>query len=278
MNRSLLSRTLPALLLAACASFSLSAAADADPSLSQVYETAGSGHLAQAEQMIAQVLRDHPDSAKAHYVAAELYAKDGQTGHARQEFQTAEQLAPGLPFARPDAVRALRAELSAGSGAVAAGAPVDHAVRASGFPFGLILGVGVLVAIVFMILRRRRQAYGMQYPGSGPAGGFDGYRGYPGGGYPPQGGMGSGIVGGLASGLAVGAGIVAGEEIAERLFDGGSSRPLERDAGDGGYRGDSSNSNMGGNDFGVADSGSWDDSSGGSDFGGIDSGGGDSWS
>ena len=47
----------------------------ADPSLNQVYQAAQSGNLGGALGMMDQVLRDHPNSAKAHFVEAELLAK-----------------------------------------------------------------------------------------------------------------------------------------------------------------------------------------------------------
>ena len=43
------------------------------------------GHLDQAQQMMTQVLADHPNSAKAHYVQAELYAREGKAALARSE-------------------------------------------------------------------------------------------------------------------------------------------------------------------------------------------------
>ncbi len=104
--------------------------ADVDPSMQDVYSAAQSGHLAQAQQMMTQVLRDHPRSAKAHYVAAEIYAKEGNFSLARGEFNIAEQLEPGLPFAKPEAVQALRSQIVApGAGGAAAGCrdSVGHA-------------------------------------------------------------------------------------------------------------------------------------------------------
>ena len=91
-------------------------AAAGDPSMHEIYEAANSGRLAQAQEMIGTVLKDHPDSAKAHYVAAELDAKQGLYTGAREQLATAERLAPGLPFAKADAVAALKAEIG-GSGA-----------------------------------------------------------------------------------------------------------------------------------------------------------------
>jgi len=257
------------------------AAADADPSMHQVYEAASSGHLDQAQEMMAQVLKDHPASAKAHYVESELDAKQGKFGPARDEFQTAEKLAPGLPFAKPEAVSALRAELypqaramTANPNPVAANAAPYSVAQGpvhAHFPWGLLISIVLIVAIVWALLRRRQQAV---MPGYGP-----GYGGAPGGnygggygnGYPPP--AGGGLLGSLGTGLAVGAGVVAGEELAHRLLDGGERRPFDG-ADSGGYREPPSNPNadMGGDDFGVSDSGSWDSSS---DSAG---GGGDDWS
>jgi hypothetical protein len=134
----------------------------------------------------------------------------------------------------------------------------------------------VLVVGFLWMLFRRRNTYS-QYPAAGPGGpgtpgyGGPGYGGYgPGG--PVGGGMGSGIAGGLASGLAVGAGVVAGEELAHHFLDGGNreSGGIVPPANAGEWQ-QSSNSDMGGSDFGVNDGGSWDDSGGGG-------GGGDDWS
>jgi hypothetical protein len=74
----------------------------------------------------------------------------------------------------------------------------------------------------------------------------------------------------------VGAGVVAGEELAHHFLDG------NREGGTvvppGGDYPANPNGDMGGNDFGVNDGGSWDDGggSGGGDLGGG-GGGGDDW-
>src|SRR3977135_3465538 len=68
----------------------------ADPTMKQVYEAAAAGHLDQAQQMITQVLAHYPNSAKAHYVQAELYAKEGKTSLARAELGSADRINPGL--------------------------------------------------------------------------------------------------------------------------------------------------------------------------------------
>src|ERR1700731_247513 len=115
-------RLLAAATLAASMTFavtmSLPAFAEGDPTMDQIYTAAAGGHLDQAQQMITQVLADHPNSAKAHYVQAELYAREGKTGPARTELATAEQLKPGLPFANPRAVQELKAQLGFHTGAL----------------------------------------------------------------------------------------------------------------------------------------------------------------
>ena len=57
----------------------------AEPTLNQVYEAVHAGRLNQAHGMMTEVLRDHPNSAKAHYVEAEILAKEGRYGEAQGE-------------------------------------------------------------------------------------------------------------------------------------------------------------------------------------------------
>ena len=242
-----------------------------DPTVDQVYTAARSGHLDQAQQMITQVLADHPNSGQAHYVQAELYAREGKTALARAELATAEQLKPGLPFANPRAVQELNAQLGLRSSAMSPGVMSPTVMRSvpaeRPFPWGTILILAAAVGILWMVFRRR-SSYA-QYPAAAPGpGGAPG--GYGPGGYGPGpggGGIGSSIAGGLASGLAVGAGVVAGEELAHHFLDGGRGGGVIPPA----EAGDSGNSDMGGSDFGLNDPGSgWDDGGG--------SGGGGDWS
>jgi len=258
-------------LLSAAVAFSAPVLADNDPTMQQVYDTAKAGHVAQAQQMIDQVLRDHPRSAKAHYVAAELDAKQGNFAAARTELNQAQQIEPGLAFAKPESVEALKAELGLNH---ARGTVLTPVGETHSFPWAAVLLLVGVIAIVWMVLRRRSapMQYSGQYPGGMPVGAPPGPYGYGGPGAMPMGGggIGSGIAGGLASGLAVGAGVVAGEELAHHFLDGerhegvaaAPPAPVETP----------SNQDMGGSDFGVNEPDSWDDSSSGS------GGGGDDWS
>ncbi len=274
--RNLVAGSLVAALLSLGVASVPALAADADPSVQQIYEAARSGHLDQAQQMMNQVLRDHPESSKAHYVQSELYAREGNLGLARSELTRAEQLDPGLTKENPRSVQELKAELglvrrnggSFGGVAIAPAAP--H------FPWGTVVILALVVG-VFWMLFRRRSVYPAQYP-SGTASGAYGPGGYagPGPGYGGPGGVagggiGSNIAGGLAGGLAAGAGIVAGEELAHHFLDGDRRQELPP-AGDDSSWGSGGNPNpdMGGSDFGVNDPGSWDDGSGGGGGGGGD--------
>ncbi|HTT06899.1 MAG TPA: tetratricopeptide repeat protein [Steroidobacteraceae bacterium] len=243
----------------------------ADPDSQQIYAAAAAGNLGEARQMIEQVLRDYPSSARAHYVAAQVYARSRDLVRARQELHTAEQLSPGLSFARPSAVAALERELGAGRML-----PVSH-----GSSWGAIVLVLAIGALIYALLRRRAAAmrpYAQPYApyGANPYG--PGNAPYPGGygpGYGAPMGGGSGLMGSLATGLAVGAGVAAGEELVQHAFGQHPAGGVIPNADAAGLPDPGVNADMGGSDFGLNDGGSWD--SGGADpfGGGGDMGGGD---
>lgn len=81
------------------------------PTLREVNQAARDGDLAKARAMIDQVLQRNPNSARAHFVKAQLALRDKDVATARAELQAAEKLAPGLPFARERQVTRLRTRL-----------------------------------------------------------------------------------------------------------------------------------------------------------------------
>lgn len=105
--------TLPAAVLMTLASLLVwrVQAAEVDPTVAQIYQAFKSGHIEQAQQMLDKVLRDHPDSAKAHFVQAEMDAAEGHYELARAQLTLAEKLKPGLPNIKPRAVQELKAKL-----------------------------------------------------------------------------------------------------------------------------------------------------------------------
>jgi hypothetical protein len=248
----------------------------AEPTLNQVYEAVQAGRLNQAQGMMTEVLRNHPNSAKAHYVEAEILTKAGRYGEARAELNRAEQLAPGLPFASATSVQELRGLIASeglrqAPNVTSVPPAIAPAAHESSFPWGLLLIVLAGGLVIYAIVRTRRNTAVAPYGGA--AGGAAASSATPSAapmapmGGAMGGGMGSGIVGGLVTGAALGAGVVAGEALARDLMGGhGSSRDLPRS--------DTpvADNDLGGQDFGVNDSGSWDDGGGGLGGGG---GGGD---
>ena len=282
------------------------AMAQAEPTLNQVYEAARSGKLDQAQVMMQQVLVAHPGSAKAHYVQAELFAKQGKTDKAREALASAEKIAPGLPFAKTDAVQNLRSQLngntpaaSSNKGGSSSGGNFNRAVTtpaaaatASSFPWGVALALGGAAIGLGIYMSRNKAtaaqgapAYGLS-PGQqgGGLGGQPGFGmgsgmpqaygnqppayGQPGFGQPAQPGMGLGgrVAGGLAAGLAVGAGVMAAQAIGKSLM-GGNEHTASDNSGSN-YQPTADHNDLGGQNFGVADSSSWDDSSSLADSGG----------
>jgi hypothetical protein len=293
------------LAIAAMLSFGL-AFAQSEPTLVQVYEAAQSGKMDQAQTMIQQVLVAHPNSAKAHFVQAELFARQGLNGRAGDMLATAEKLAPGLPFAKPEAVQSLRAKISArpvlqassngNSSPSHLDSSASQSAPASSFSWGMpLLLAGGVMLIGYLIFRRKDsavefhpqpagQSFGSQVPAGGPAPMANGLSGpqtfgmgsgaaAPAPAYgQPASGMGSNIASGLVTGLAVGAGVMAAQAIGKSLMGNNtashdtSTRLADNNSNS--YEPISDN-NMDGQNYGVTDTGSWDDG-GSADVGGGD--------
>lgn len=288
------------------------ARAQAEPSINQIYDAAQSGKLDQAQTMVQQVLILHPKSAKAHYVQAELFARQGQGAKGREALAEADKLAPGLPFAKAEAVQALRTQLaSKPTAASKQGFGLDTPVTAtSSFSPGLLLLLGAAVVGFVVWLIRRKPAAAVNYSapasmaaatgggigsgigsglngpqtfGSGvapgyaqPAYGQSGQSGQPAYGQQAAGtGMGGRVMGGLANGLAVGAGVLAAQAIGKNLM--GNDDRNANNHGSNVNDGQSNrvealpgNNDLGGQNFGMNDSTSWDDAGGGNVGGGGD--------
>ena len=153
------------------------AMAQAEPTINQIYEAAQAGKLDQAQTMIQQVLILRPTSAKAHFVQAELFARQGLSQKASEALATAEKLAPGLPFAKADAVQALRGQLAAKAELKAQTKTDSTAGRTppAKQSFGmdtpatatssvspamlLLLGAGVVGLVVWLIRRKPAQTF-----------------------------------------------------------------------------------------------------------------------
>ncbi|MBV7537667.1 tetratricopeptide repeat protein [Duganella sp. sic0402] len=172
----------------------------AEPTVQEVYAAASAGKYAEAQGMLDQVISAHPKSGTAYFVQAELQAKQGQFESARASLAKAEQLSPGLPKVKPEAISKLRTLLDQGTKSYA-----QQPARSKGYESGgyarepeskgfsfsgiLIIGLGlagfIWLATRFMQRRQQQQAMGDQY---NPAGYNPGAQpGYAPGGYPQQG-------------------------------------------------------------------------------------------
>lgn len=246
------------------------------PTIHQVYQAVESGDLSGAHQMVEQVLKTHPDSAKAHYINAEILVRQGDLLNATNEFTNAEKLSPGLPFAKPQAVQSLKQHL----GQVES-SPLNNNFAESAqpnkqsIPWTMILLGSAAVVLIWLAMRsfasRNSNTYPDQYnrgngtssiyPNhpNGPSSGFAGGQSYP----QQSGGLGGGIMSGLATGAAAGAGFVAGEELMHHFMDGSSSNNNSNPMNNTSFSNNNvqPSDNMGGSDFGLDDSASWDNSS-----------------
>ncbi len=269
--------------------------AHALPTVDQVQAATQRGDYAGAEKMMREVVAAKPDSARAHYVLAELLAHQRQFKEAAEHTRRARALDPALKFtdaarftafeqllqreqvaeARPTAPTALEPVAPP-----QAAAPVERTERAGSFggvPIWLLVAGVILFICLAMRFMRGRTSQPVQpaYGGGFSPGPNMGY----GGGMPQAPSNGRGLMG---VGLGVAGGVAAGM-LAERLLHGGhDERSLPSSAGAGAPGGLMPGS-FGGGDFGAADEltrrdidfGSGDGWGGGDAGGGSDGGGGD---
>ncbi|HEY8160038.1 MAG TPA: tetratricopeptide repeat protein [Methylobacter sp.] len=265
-----------------------SAFAEDEPTMHQVYLAAEAGKFNEAQSMMDKVLRDHPNSAKAHFVEAELLAKQGLFSKADVELNNAERLNPGLSFTKPETVQNLKSRIaSASKGTIQSNRTAQPNTGDQGIPAAikewmpailLILGIGLIVLLVgFMNRRNSSLIPANNYAGNGPGSNIPPVGASGNGpvmGQPAAGGMGSGIMGNLATGAALGAGVVAGEALMHHFIDGDKNNdvpdlPRHDSSPWNASSNISENDDMGGTDFGIADASSWDDdgaSDGGDDW------------
>src|ERR1700690_2315690 len=131
-----------------------SAWADNLPNIRQVYAAANAGQLTQARAMVDLVLTAKPDSAKGHFVKAEICAAQADRSCARDEFASAKRLEPGPTFASPAAVKKLET-LALGV------TPLQRAKPSTGSGFNwtwLILGFGVIALLWWVVSTATRRA------------------------------------------------------------------------------------------------------------------------
>ncbi len=263
------------------------------PSEQQVQDAVKQGNYTQAQSMMAEVVAEKPNSAKAHYVYAELLAHNGAFGKASEEVAKARALDPKIGFTDPEKFRSFEQTLQreqntarpARTSAVTTPGYGTTAPASSGggIPGWVwLVGLVVIGILLFQGFARSRAAAGTPGPGYGPTGMNQGYG--PAGPYGPGGAPvaqsgGSGLLG---TGLAVAGGVAGGMLLDEMLHrrDGGSGNIIGGDGGGGGggFIPDASASELENRSIDFGNGNDWDSGGGGGvDLGGGGGDGGGSW-
>lgn len=299
INRFLRFLVLSALTLAAAVAFALPAPKD-------IEQAVQAGNYTQAETLLREVLREKPDSAKAHYELGQVLARQSRPSEAHAALVRAKEIDPALKFTnQPEKFKDLLERTSGSAGTVSSGVqakpmaqmPASSASSAAApasagtggsipltYIWIALIGVGIIGVLMFRRARDSAQSVQPGYNlapanlggsmGSAPFG--NGPRGMPMGGpgygaYPAPGansGPGA-MTGAVVGGLA---GVAAGYALSKAL-EGNDHESAARSSS-------ASESNhfqplapTPSEDYGSFDAGSGD----GWDNSGGDSGGGDDW-
>jgi len=308
-NRSL-KRLFQSLFLGALAL--LTSMAFALPAPKDIEQAVQAGNYQQAETLVREVLREKPESAKAHYQLGQILARQSRMPEAHKALVRAQELDPALKFTnQPEKFR----DLFARTGAPAPGATVSSGLQStpvatpstgqssnnaqqrpaaaegigSSIPMSYVwIGLIAVGILAFLLVRNARNssqpqptaaygnalatAGGPQRGFGGQPGGFGGQAGY--GGYGPGAAPNSGP--GAMTGAVVGglAGVAAGYALSKALEDN------HHDAGQQSLHNSPASdqfqpmSSAPSQDFGAFDSGAGDSWDSGGDSSG---GGGDDW-
>ena len=278
------------MLVAACAAALWSVAAMALPSASDVQAAVKSGDYPKAETMMQEVVAAKPQSAKAHYLYAEILAHDAKFTDAAAQASRARELDPALSFTtdpekfksferlleREQAGPAVTTQAPAPTTHVNAPPPVVRQQAPSGGIPGWVWvgGFAILAFVIFRAVSRRAVANNMATAGYGNQGGYGMNPGMQQPGYGPGYGPAPGAGGGLLrTGLAA-AGGVAGGMLLERMLE-GNRHDENYGSNNYGSQGGGSFDNGSGQAASELENRSIDFGSGGNDWGG-DAGGGSS--
>ena len=283
------------MLVAACAAALWSVSAMALPSSNDVQAAVKAGDFPKAETMMQEVVAAKPQSAKAHYLYAEILAHDAKFSDAAAQARQAREIDPALSFTNdPQKFRSFEqllqreqapAAVPQAAPQVAPQARVNMApavlpqAQSSGIPGWVWVGGIALVAfLIFRAVSRRALANNMAGGGYAPQGGGYGMQpGMPQPGYGPGYGPSYGAAPGgglLRTGLAAGAG-VAGGMLLEKMLE-GNHRDENYGNNNGGFLGGGSVDNGSGQAASELENRPIDFGSGGNDWGGDNSGGGGS--
>ncbi|WP_036141487.1 tetratricopeptide repeat protein [Luteibacter sp. 9135] len=230
--------------LLAFALFSVALAATAADSPKDVQALIARGDYSGAEAMLRQAVSEHPQSAKAHYVLAEVLAHEGNIGDAKAEAGKAATLDPAIRFTDPTRFEQFQSKLnqalapessprtSARQATYGAPAPVEATPRASSFPLTGLLVIGGVIALIAFLWSRRRRAVAPPFPNAPygtpqqpPPPPYGGYQGYGNNYAPPP------TSSGVGAAVAAGVGGLAAGALLDEAFRSHRGEEQVRDAG-----------------------------------------------
>jgi len=216
------------------------------PSPKDITAAVEAGDLARAESLLHEVLKEKPNSAKAHYELGEVLARAKRYDEALAQLNQARAIDPALKFASsPEKFSQTVDKVSAAAAAAKTAAtgqtlnaaptpvhsPAAPASSGSAFPTGYVLGGVVLLVLLFVLIRRSQAPRPMPmgtYPGGPTAytpGGAMAPAPYGGYGAQPQ--AGSGIGGAVLGGVA---GLAAGYALSKAMEGGNANAGEARHA------------------------------------------------
>ncbi|MBN3753524.1 tetratricopeptide repeat protein [Paraburkholderia sp. Tr-20389] len=155
----------------------LSGAAFAVPTATQIETTIQQGDWQKADSQLNEVLKAHPDSARAHYLYAQVLDREGRPADALAQLQQAKTLDPQVRFTDPGRFAQTEARLRADAARVGGGSGGGGVTHRTGNPFaqqesapatqsaiqqapqrhgpsmGMWIGIVVLIAAIALILR-----------------------------------------------------------------------------------------------------------------------------
>lgn len=119
----------------------VSSAVLAEPSFNDIQSLIAQRQYSAAESGLVEIIKNHPQSAKAYYTMAQAQAGLGNLEKARYALDKAQGLEPSLNFADSDAVRNLRQAISPQTNKI-------EAVPESNF-WSLFFGLLVVYAVIY---------------------------------------------------------------------------------------------------------------------------------
>jgi len=154
----------------AAALMGLCALAWALPTPQDIEAAVNSGKLAQAESMLREVIKEKPNSAKAHYELGQVLAREARYAEAQTELVRAKEIDPSMKFAQSadkynevfnKVTQQLTNAPSQSAPQKATQAATSAATSSSAAPLPMTyvwIGIGALGLIAFLIYRNRPQA------------------------------------------------------------------------------------------------------------------------